>query len=92
MGCDNSIDIMVFCSVSTFPPYYTVSHTRITQEHTLVFMSRVLRRISGTKHEKVTGRMRNFKSSTFHWILKDEGMAWSCGMDRKQEKCRMHAF
>jgi hypothetical protein len=52
-------------------------------------MNRVLRRICGAKQVEVTGIMRSFVSSTVHWILKEEGMAWSCGMDRKQEKCNI---
>jgi hypothetical protein len=55
----------------------------------IVFVNRVLRRICGAKQEEVTGIMRSLISSTVNWILKEEGMDWSCGMDRKQEIC-MH--
>jgi len=49
-------------------------------------MNRVLRTICGAKQEEVTGIMRSFINSAVHWILKEEEMAWSCGMDRKQAK------
>jgi hypothetical protein len=35
--------------------------------------------------------MRSFISSIVCWILKEEGMAWSCGMDVEQEKYKKYA-
>jgi len=40
------------------------------------------------KQEEATGIIRSFISSAVHWILKEEGMAWTCGMGRKREKCK----
>jgi hypothetical protein len=51
-----------------------------------VFLKRMLRKICGAKRKKVTGIVRSFINSTVHWILKEEGMVWSCSMDRRYEK------
>jgi hypothetical protein len=40
--------------------------------------------------QEVTDIMKSFISATVHWILKEEGMAWTCSMDGKQEKCKKY--
>jgi hypothetical protein len=51
----------------------------------MVFLQRVLRRICGATQEEVTGII-SYVAFTVHCILEEEGMVWSCSMDRSYEK------